>query len=73
MVGGGTLSSGGGSGGANVRVFNYGNNTGGVQTRKNPDGSVDVVLGQVAAALSVGGNPLDVALRRTYGIRRQGV
>jgi tape measure domain-containing protein len=74
LVGGGTLSAGGGSGaGPTVRVFNYGTAPGGVQTRTRPDGSVDVVLGQLAASLATGGNVLDTTLRRTYGIRRQGV
>jgi tape measure domain-containing protein len=74
LVGGGTLSAGGGSGaGPTVRVFNYGTAPGGVQTRTRPDGSVDIVLGQLAASLATGGNVLDTTLRRTYGIRRQGV
>jgi tape measure domain-containing protein len=60
------------SAGPQVRVFNYGAAPGGVQTRGNSSGGVDVIIGQVAAAIGRGGNPLDTALRRTYGIGRQG-
>jgi hypothetical protein len=42
-------------------------------TRTGSDGSVDIMIGQIAKAISSGGNQLDNTLRRTYGIKRIGV
>jgi hypothetical protein len=59
--------------GPQVRVYNYGQSPGGVVARTSSDGSVDLFIGQIAKAISTGGNQLDNALRRTYGMRRVGV
>ncbi len=77
----GNLGFSGGSGGTarsgppgpSVRVYNYGQAAGGVVTRTGSDGSVDIMIGQIAKAISSGGNQLDNTLRRTYGIKRIGV
>lgn len=55
-----------------VRVFNYAAQAGGVQTRANGSGGVDVIIGQITNAINRGGNPLDQALRRSYGLGRAG-
>lgn len=58
--------------GPQVRVFNYGTAPGGVQVRQGANGQTDIIIGQVARAIGQGGNALDSALRRTYGIGRVG-
>lgn len=68
-----SYSGGGGSGGPSVRVYNYGAAPGGVQATANSDGSVDIVINKIAGAIARGGNPLDQALRRSYGLGRVGI
>ena len=73
LTGGSGMGSGMGMGGNNVRIYNYGQAAGGVMASTSSDGSLDIVIGQVAKALSTGGNTLDATLRRTYGLNRIGI
>lgn len=68
-----TGASAAGPTGATIRVYNYSQAPGGVMARQSSDGSVDIMIGQIAKAISTGGNQLDNTLRRTYGMKRIGV
>jgi len=57
--------------GPQIRIYNQGGGV--VQTRRRSNGDTDLIIGQLATAISKGGNQLDKAMRRTYGIGRQGV
>lgn len=59
------------SSGPNVRIYNQGGGV--VSTSRRSNGDTDIIIGQLAASISKGGNQFDSMLRRTYGLRRQGV
>ena len=60
------------SSGPTIRIYNQ--NPGGiVSTSRNANGDTDIIIGQLSASISKGGNQFDTMLRRTYGLRRQGV
>lgn len=59
-----------GSGGATVRIYN---NSGGLVTTRRRGNDTDIIIGQMAAAVSRGGNQFDRAMRRAYGLGRAGI
>lgn len=59
-----------GSGGATVRIYN---NSGGLVTTRRSGNNTDVIIGQMAQAVSRGGNAFDKAMRRAYGLGRSGI
>ena len=73
--GAGAQSAGAGAYGAAagpvIRIYNQGGGV--VSTSKRSNGSTDIIIGQLATSISKGGNAFDTMLRRTYGLRRQGV
>jgi phosphopantetheine adenylyltransferase len=72
LLGGGGAKSFNGSAGTVVRIYNQ--SAGGLVTSSTrSNGDTDVIIGQMASAINRGGNQFDSMLRRTYGLRRQGV
>jgi len=72
LLGGGGARSFNGSAGTVVRIYNQ--SAGGLVTSSTrSNGDTDVIIGQMASAINRGGNQFDSMLRRTYGLRRQGV
>lgn len=59
------------SAGPTIRIYNQGGGL--VNTSRRSNGDTDVILNQMATAISRGGNQFDKALQRTYGIGRKGV
>jgi hypothetical protein len=57
--------------GPTIRIYNQGGGL--VNTSRRSNGDTDVILNQMATAISRGGNQFDKALQRTYGIGRKGV
>ena len=70
----GSLAGGGArtlSNSPSIRIINL--QGGGITKQTSPSGDVTITIGQMASAVQRGGNPLALAIERTYGLGRRGV